>query len=391
MIRSRETGARFRVAVISSYFPGYRDAVFARLSQNAALEFTFLAGSPPSGSFIRDTATRPYTFRPIRWFGIPVPGTRNVISYRCGTIWALLRRKYDVLILSNNVLGLDIWFCCLLGRFVRIPVCIWGPGMSRPPNKLRNALRWVLTSLASAALYYSEGGRQFWIDRGIPPRKLFVAYNALDTSQQIQARDTITQEDVAEFLRARGLADKRLVVYLGRLIRAKKPSVFIDAVAKAYAQDSRVVGVLVGDGPQREELEQQARDRGLLGNVVLFSGESYDEHVLARYLMASSAVVLPAAAGLAIQHAAVYGSPLILGDIPNEHLPEQEIVEEGRTGLWCPDGDVDAFAAAILRLVRDPVYRDLLSANVKREIDEKFNVARMAQGFIDAVHYCAGK
>jgi len=260
--------------------------------------------------------------------------------------------------------------------------------MSRPPSKFRNALRWLLTSLASAALFYSEGGKQYWIDRSIPDRKLFVAYNALDTNKQIQIRDTTTQKDVAGFLRAQGLSGMRLVVYLGRLIPVKKPSVFIDAVAKAYAQDSRVVGLLVGDGPQRKELEQQACGRGLLGKVIRFVGESYDEHVLARYLMASTAVVLPAAAGLAIQHAAVYGSPLILGDIPNEHLPEQEIVEEGKTGLWCPDGDVEAFAAAILRLVRDSAFRDSLSANVKREIDEKYNVENMAQGFIDSVHYC---
>jgi len=229
------------------------------------------------------------------------------------------------------------------------------------------------------------------MDRGIPARKLFVAYNALDTDQQIKIRDTINQEDITEFLRAKGLAGKRLVVYLGRLIPIKQPSVFIDAVAAAHSQDSRVAGVLIGDGPQRGELEQQARARNLLGTVVLFTGEVYDEQVLARYLIASSAMVLPAAAGLAIQHAAVYGTPLILGDIHNMHLPEQEIVEEGKTGLWCPEGDTDAFAAAILRLVHDSAYRDTLSVNIKRIINDKYNTARMARGFIDAVRYCAGK
>ena len=119
-----------------------------------------------------------------------------------------------------------------------------------------------------------------------------------------------------------------------------------------------------------------------------FVGELYDESLLARYLKASVAVVLPVAAGLAIQHAAVYGSPLILGHVPGHHLPEQEIVVEGKTGLWCPDEDIDAFAAAILKLTRDDEFRSALSANVIREIDEKYSVARMAQGFIDALHYC---
>lgn len=391
MKKERKIRTRLRVAVIGTYFPGYRNAVFARLSSNPAQEFTFLAGLSPSKSFIRDATARPYTFFPIRWFAIPIPGTRNFISYRCGTIWALLQRKYDVLIMTNDVLGLDIWICCVLSRLLRVPVIIWGQGISRPPSRFRDILRFILTTLASAAVYYSEGGRDYWVKQGIPSKKIFVAYNALDTDKQIQIRDTTTQEDIAGFLRTHGLVDKRLVAYLGRLIPVKKPSVFIDAVAKAHAQDSRVVGVLIGDGPQRKELEQQARNQNLLGNVVRFVGESYDEHVLAKYLMASSAVVLPAAAGLAIQQAAVYGAPLILGDIPNEHLPEQEIVKEGKTGLWCPDEDVDAFTSAILRLASDPAYRKLFSVNLKREIDEKYNVARMAQGFIDAVHFCMGE
>lgn len=382
---------KIKVGVFCSFYPTYRDAVLTHLSQDAHLEFTFLGGSPPAGSFIREPATRSYTFHPIRCFAIHVPGTRNFISYRCGAVWALLRHKYNVLILPNDILGLDVWLCCLLARCVRVPVCIWGQGMSRPPSKFRNTLRWLLTHLASAAVYYSEGGKQYWMDHGIPARKLFVAYNALDTNQQIKIRDTINQEDITEFLRVKGLAGKRLVVYLGRLIPVKQPSVFIDAVAAAHSQDSRVVGILIGDGPQRGALEQHARDRNLLGAVILFTEEVYDERVLARYLMASSAMVLPAAAGLAIQHAAVYGTPLILGDIPNMHLPEQEIVEEGKTGLWCPEGDADTFAAAILRLVHDPAFRDTLSVNIKQIINDKYNVARMAQGFIDAARYCAGK
>jgi glycosyltransferase involved in cell wall biosynthesis len=365
---------KIRVGVFSSYFPTYRDAVFARLSQNAELEFNFLAGSPARKSYIRDAQTRPYPFHPIRKFAIPIPGTPNSISYRCGPVWALVRHKYDMLILSNDILALDTWVCCLLGRIVRTPVCIWGQGMSRPASKVRDSLRWLLTRLSSAGLYYSEGGRQYWIDRNIPSQKLFVAYNALDTIKQIQVREATTQANIAEFLRSKGIDGKMLVVYLGRLISIKKPSIFIDAVARAHAQDSRVVGILVGDGPQRQQLERQAYDYGLLGNTILFTGESYDENILARYIIASTVVMLPADAGLAIQHAAVYGAPIILGDVPNHHAPEQEIIEEGITGLWCSDENIDAFASAILRLVSDPAYRHSLSVNISKEIDEKYNV-----------------
>lgn len=380
-------GRKRRVGVFSLYYPEYRDAVFTRLSQDPDFDFTFLAGPPPAESFIRASTSPPFTYQSIRVLTLPIAGTRNVLSHRFGQLSALVRRRFDVLILSNDVLGPDIWLCCLLSRFFRVPVCIWGQGLSRPPSRLRNALRYALTTLAKAAVFYSEGGKDYWIKRGIPAEKLFVAYNALDTDKQWGIRDALTPAVMSAFRTAEGLEGRKIVTYLGRLIAIKKPAVFIDAVAKAVAQDASLVAVLIGDGPQRTELERRAQDLGVAG-AVRFVGELYDESLLARYLKASVAVVLPAAAGLAIQHAAVYGSPLILGHVPGHHLPEQEIVVEGKTGLWCPDEDIDAFAAAILKLTRDDEFRSALSANVIREIDEKYSVARMAQGFIDALHYC---
>ena len=180
------------------------------------------------------------------------------------------------------------------------------------------------------------------------------------------------------------------MTFLGRLIPDKKPRLFIDAVIEAARRDARIVGLLIGDGPERNGLEQYVRERSA-ADQIRFVGALHDEPTLAKYLMSSVAAVLPAFAGLAIQHAGVYGVPVILGDIAHSHGPEQEIVEEGKTGLWCRDEDVDAFASAIVRLAADPVYRDSLAANIRRAIDEKYNVASMAQGFIDAVHYCRGE
>lgn len=378
---------KIRVGAFSTYYPGYRDAVFRCLSLNPRYEFTFLADRSPAKKFIRDSPSQPYTFRRIRVLTVPIPGTPNQLSHHFGQVTALLRREFDVLLLTNDILAPDIWLCCLLSPLFRVPICIWGQGLSRPPSRLRTALRFALTSLAKAAVYYSEGGKSYWIKQGIPAEKLFVAYNALDTDTQRTIRASLTPAVMQEFLAAQGLEGKKIVTYLGRLIAEKKPAVFVDAVANAVASVPSLVGLVIGDGPQRAELERRAADRGV-SDALRFVGELYDERLVAQYLTASTAVVLPAAAGLAIQHAAVYGAPLILGDQPDHHLPEQEIVVEGVTGLWCPDEDIERFSGAILRLCQDPAFRDSLSANARREIDEKYNVDRMAQGFLDALDYC---
>jgi len=379
-----------KVGVFSWYFPTYRDAVFTCLSENADFDFTFFSGSPPAKKFIVESDYKKYKFHPIRVFYFNIPGTKNSITYRTGVISALSRRQFDVFFITNDILGIDTWICAILGRILKVPVIIWGQGISRPPSLLRNMLRLSLTKLARAALYYTEGGKNYWLKKGIPPEKMFVAYNALDTNAQITLRNSISQNDLDKFLEAENLSGRVLVTFLGRLVPQKKPIIFLEAIQSALTFNPNIFGLFIGNGPERICLEEQAKNMGI-SHAVRFIGDLYNENILAKYLMSSLAVILPAFAGLAIQHAAVYGTPIILGDLPNSHGPEIEIVENEKTGLFCPDEDANAFALAIIRLNRDIALRQSLSDNLKRTIDLKFNVNNMAQGFIDAIRYCLGK
>ncbi len=381
---------KLKIAVISRYFPNYRDAVFKTLSRRPEMKIEFISGKAPEDRLIRESATEGIARRFVRVLEVSIPKTKNSITWRCGTLTALFSRKYDVLVLTNDVLAPDVWLACLLSRMVGVRICIWGQGISRPPNRLRNALRYLLTRLAHAAVYYSGGGKQYWVDRGIKSEKLFVAYNALDTSKQIQVRDSVTGSDMVEFLKKNELNGKVIVCYLGRLISLKRPDIFVESIALALSSELNLVGVLIGDGPERKRLVELAEKRGIT-HAIRFIGESYDEELLGRYLLASRAIMLPAFAGLAIQHAAVYGTPVILGELLHSHGPEQEIVVDGVTGLRCTSDSVDAFASCILRLIHDSDLRNKLSIAVRREIDEKYNTARMAQGFIDAIRYCMKK
>ena len=175
---SRAEPRKVRVGVFQYCIPNYREGVFRRLAEQTDLEFEFVSGKTPEGSLIREAYTDGLPWRFIPVVSIPIPRTQNVISWRFGTLSAMLSRRYDVLILTNDVLAPDVWLCCLLSRLLRIPVCIWGQGISRPPSRFRNALRYALTLLATSAVYYTEGGKEYWVKRGIPGEKLFVAYNS---------------------------------------------------------------------------------------------------------------------------------------------------------------------------------------------------------------------
>ena len=134
------TSRKPRVGVFSKYYPEYREGVLSRLANDPSFDFVFLAGPPPSGSFIQAATHKAYQFRPISVHSVSIPGTRNSISFLGAPIISLLRRDYDALILTNDILELDVWLCCALSYLFDVPICIWGQGLSRPSTRFRDAL-----------------------------------------------------------------------------------------------------------------------------------------------------------------------------------------------------------------------------------------------------------
>jgi glycosyltransferase involved in cell wall biosynthesis len=149
-------------------------------------------------------------------------------------------------------------------------------------------------------------------------------------------------------------AEPGTFVYAGRLTRQKALGVAIEAVART--PDARLV--VIGDGPERAELERRAREAGLNGRIA-FRGAQPREHVLDALRGAWAAVLSSDWENL--PHAAVealaVGTPVVatsVGGVP-------EVVRDGVNGLLVPPNSPEAFAAAIGRLVDDAALRNRLA------------------------------
>lgn len=59
-----------------------------------------------------------------------------------------------------------------------------------------------------------------------------------------------------------------------------------------------------------------------------------------------------------------------------------ELIEDGVSGLLVPPGDAEALAAAMLRVLADPVLRATLGANARRRAEERFDLHRNIRGYV---------
>jgi glycosyltransferase involved in cell wall biosynthesis len=133
--------------------------------------------------------------------------------------------------------------------------------------------------------------------------------------------------------------------------------------------------LLVGDGPLRAEIEQQAAALGL-GESVLFLGDrrdipaifaSSDISVLTSDSEGLSNVILEAmAAGVPVVAYAVGGNP--------------EIVNSER-GALIPAGNEAEFADAICRLLSDENLRHVQGHNARRFAEQNFSLGRVCRQY----------
>jgi glycosyltransferase involved in cell wall biosynthesis len=231
---------------------------------------------------------------------------------------------------------------------------------------------------------YTPGGRERWARGGWRRETLYVAPNALDTDASRHLRESISPRELEEFQRAKGLTGKRVIVFAGRLQSRKRPDLLIRAFARIADRRLEAHLVVIGGGALAHALATLVKELDLSQRVSL-TGEVFDERLMALYLMSSSLAAMPAAAGLFVQHAFDYGLPIVVGDDMIQHGPEAELIEHGRTGLICPDGNVEQFAAAMLSLLDNEESRQTMGRNARQLIENTYNLQNMAAGLADAL------
>jgi glycosyltransferase involved in cell wall biosynthesis len=301
-------------------------------------------------------------------------------------LWALGRaaRRCDVLVVrGTRVLGVP---GLLAGAWAGRPVVLqpevngeltgevytWGTPLDRPlPRALVHFAARVRNGLlrdASAGVAMSARIADELASAGFPPEKIRHIPHGVDT-----ARFRPRPADEKAALRARlGLpADATVVTYTGRLLRGKGLETLVDAFARVA--DARAHLLIVGSGAgQVLSVEDALRARVTaagLGPRVTFAGRV---EAVEDWLAASDLFAFPSefeALGLSLIEAASCG----LACIGSRTGGIVDVIDDGRTGLLVPPGDVDALASALQALAADPGRRAAYGAAGRRVAEERFD------------------
>ena len=242
----------------------------------------------------------------------------------------------------------------------------WGlgsPPPSGPFGGFRQMRRRQFLSQFDALIAYSQRGADEYAAHGFPHERIFVAPNAA------AARPV-------EKPKQRPRTVERLsILFVGRLQARKR----IDSLLRACAElDQNVRLIIVGDGPERRNLESLARQ---IYPSAEFAGARHGDEVKPFFLEADL-FVLPGTGGLAVQEAMSHGLPVIVakGDGTQDDLVRPT------NGWQIPSEDHGALVETLRLALSDVDRLRRMGEESFRIVSEEINLEKMVEVFVRALN-----
>jgi glycosyltransferase involved in cell wall biosynthesis len=238
----------------------------------------------------------------------------------------------------------------------------------------------ALARLVDGVLAIGTLNRQYWIEQGFDPAKVYSMPYAVDNAR-FRAGAEAAAAGRAAFLASLGLpADRPRILFSGKLTHIKAPDVLLEAFARIGKPETSLI--LVGDGPLRGQLEARARELGFADRV-LFAGFR-NQRELPAFYDAADLFVLPSRQepwGLVVNEAMNAGRAIVVSDKVGSG---PDLVHPGENGAIVPMGDADALAQAFRDVLASPA-RSAAMGRRSFEIIERWSYREDVAGLKQAL------
>jgi glycosyltransferase involved in cell wall biosynthesis len=221
-------------------------------------------------------------------------------------------------------------------------------------DRTRPAKRWLKKRVyhwwlrrVSGVMSMGEYGDQFFIYYGADPQRLY-RVPCVPDYDAFAERDA---ERLERFRQRFGLsAERKYLIFSGRLVGLKRVDLLIDAFATIAAERPTWDLLVAGDGPRMGEWRERVPES--LRTRVIWAGFLEQEDLKAAY-HASDVLVLPSdreAWSVVVQEAMAAGLVVVSSDIPGA---PHELVEDKVSGRIFPAGNQEALEQALLEVTAE--------------------------------------
>jgi glycosyltransferase involved in cell wall biosynthesis len=312
----------------------------------------------------------------------------SVVNFRgCDTpsIISIIRdRKFDAVIVNGWVVKSCIQ---ALGSCVCAGVPCIVRGESNALRKRRWPVRFIhrlLLKNYSAFLAIGKANRDFYLQNGVPPEKIFTGPYCVD-NEFFASRASELAPQRNELRNKWGIPESALTfLFCGKFVDKKHPLDVVKGFASAVEETDRKISLLmVGDGELKEACVRFTEEKGL---PVTFAGFLNQGEIADAYV-ASDIMVLASDTGetwgLVVNEAMACGLPAIVSD---QVGCRQDLITPFETGLVFPCGDTSMLGEKMVWVAsHEKETRDMGEQARLRVAD--YDVDTVVRGTLDALRY----
>jgi len=228
-----------------------------------------------------------------------------------------------------------------------------------------------LVSRTDRLIANSQSVADYYRDQGVPGEKIVVIPNGVAVDEEPAFPPQERNAILAEFAIP---PHSRVVGFAGRLAPQKRGVDLIWSMQLLQQVTNNVHLVIVGEGPDREEMIKLAQHMSC-DNLVRFVGHRDD---VTRLMRVFDVVWLPSefeGQSNSLMEAMAAGVPVVASDIP----ANRELVVDGETGYLVKVGDCPAFSQFTDRILADPDLAGRLGEAGRKRMQDHFSVPAMIE------------
>lgn len=369
-----------KIVIHYPFIATYRMPIFKLLANSTQYNFEFWADDTSGDRFLL-TDTTGLNFKKVELKHPKMPIINKQLEWQPQAIKKILLEPIDCYIILGNPNSLSNWICVLIAKIRHIPTLMWSHGYLKDEKGLKGFVRKFFYNLANGHLLYGNRAKDIMLKKGFSENHLHVIYNSLDYETQKAFREQLDYQDRLNTRKQLGINEKAiLLIAIGRVMTKLKLDLAIKAVKHQIDNGRNTALLIVGDGPQKADLEKLVESLNL-SQFVIFYGACHDEEELSKLYNASDYSVVMGKVGLAAMHSLAYGIPMITNDNMDKHFPEIEAIIDNQTGFYFEEGNIKDFISKI-----KPIgYRNTYYNNCIQIIEDYYTPKKQKQFIENAI------
>lgn len=223
--------------------------------------------------------------------------------------------------------------------------------------------------LSDVVVTVSEYVRNYLISKGIHPQKVFAVSTGIDIEKFNPDKVKVTLREELQLNK-----EIPLIGTVGVLRKKKGHHILLEAIPRVLKEFPQACFVLVGDGPQRKNIEDKIKELKLYKNVLML-GHRDDVPQILKSIDLFVLPTLQEALGTSFLEAMAMGKPVIGSDVDGV----REVIDDGINGYLIPPDKPDILSKKIIELLKNPQKASQMGQAGRKKIQSKYTLEHMCQ------------